>query len=172
MLAPVIYQALEFALPARRSDPILAVKFRARVQIDKYRDLHLTTSRLVVSECKMHITLTDRETQFMDILWEHGPCTVTEVRERLSDNPAYTTVLSILRTLQAKGYVQPTKDGHAHRYAPLITADAARRSALSSLAERLFKGSTELLVTHLVSDKKLTPTQLKRIRDLLDKQRK
>jgi predicted transcriptional regulator len=118
----------------------------------------------------VRISLTERETEFMEILWERGPSTVAEVRERLHDDPAYTTVLSILRTLQAKGYVAYTKDGHAHRYSARITRDAAQRSALSALIARLFKGSTELLLTHLVSDHKLTAAEIRRIRDLLDQQ--
>jgi BlaI family transcriptional regulator, penicillinase repressor len=116
--------------------------------------------------------LTDRETEFREVLWEHGPSTVAEVRERLHDDPAYTTVLTILRNLEGKGYVAPSKDGRAHRYAPLMTRDTARRSAVQPLSTRLFKGSLELLVTHLVSERKLTNGQLKRIRQLLDQQSK
>jgi len=104
------------------------------------------------------------------VLWEHGPSTVAEVRERLQDDPAYTTVLSILRNLEGKGYVGPTKDGRAHRYAPLITREAAQSSALRALATRLFKGSTGLLLTHLVSDHRLSAEEVKRIRALLDQQ--
>ena len=116
----------------------------------------------------MHITLTDREAEFMEVLWEHGPSTVAEVREQLTDDLAYTTVLTIMRNLESKGYVGPSKDGRAHRYAPLVERDAARRSALSDLSAKLFKGSTELLLTHLVSDQKLSTGEIKRIRELLD----
>ena len=65
----------------------------------------------------MRVVLTDREAEFMEVLWERGPSTVAEVREHLKDDPAYTTVLTILRNLESKGYVGPTKDGRAHRYA-------------------------------------------------------
>jgi BlaI family transcriptional regulator, penicillinase repressor len=120
----------------------------------------------------MRVVLTDREAEFMEVLWEHGPSTVAEVREHLHDDPAYTTVLTILRNLESKGYVGPTKDGRAHRYAPLVTRSAAQRSALQALSTRLFKGSMELLVTHLVSEQKLTDGQIKRIRQLLDQHAK
>ena len=116
----------------------------------------------------MRITLTDREAEFMEVLWERGPSTVAEVREHLPDDPAYTTVLTILRNLESKGYVGPSKDGRAHRYAPLIERDAARRSALRDLSTKLFKGSAELLMTHLVADDKLSEEQIKRIRQLLN----
>jgi len=114
-----------------------------------------------------HIALTDREAEFMNILWERGPCTVAEVSEALPDDPAYTTVLTILRRLESKGYVGPTKDVRAHRYAPLIERDAARKSALTDLAGKLFAGSSELLMSHLLAGKKLTASDLKRIRELL-----
>jgi predicted transcriptional regulator len=118
------------------------------------------------------ITLTDREAEFMEVLWEHGPSTVAEVREQLPDDLAYTTVLTILRNLEGKGYVGPSKDGRAHRYAPLVARDAARRSALRDLSDKLFKGSTELLMTHLVSDQKLSDAEIKRIRSLLSQRKK
>jgi BlaI family transcriptional regulator, penicillinase repressor len=120
----------------------------------------------------VHITLTDREAEFMEVLWERGPSTVSEVREQLQDNLAYTTVLTILRNLEGKGYVGPSKDGRAHRYAPLVKREAARRSALADLSEKLFKGSAELLLTQLVSDQKLSDAQIKRIRKLLDQRTK
>lgn len=120
----------------------------------------------------MRITLTDREAEFMDVLWEHGPSTVNEVREHLKDEPAYTTVLTILRNLEGKGYVGPSKDGRAHRYTPLVARDAARRSALSDLSTKLFKGSAELLMTHLVADQKLSDAEIKRIRQLLNQRKK
>ena len=116
----------------------------------------------------MRITLTDREAEFMEVLWDKGPSTVAEVREHLRDDPAYTTVLTILRNLEGKGYVGPSKDGRAHRYAPLIERDAARRSALRDLSAKLFKGSAELLMTHLVDDDKLTEEQIKKIRQVLN----
>jgi predicted transcriptional regulator len=116
----------------------------------------------------MDISLTDREAEFMQVLWQRGPATVAEVRELLADDPAYTTVLTILRNLEAKGYVGHIEDGRAHRYSALVDSDSARRSALRALAHKLFEGSTELLLTHLVSDRRLSRAELRRIRRLLD----
>lgn len=116
----------------------------------------------------MDVTFTDREADLMDALWERGPSTVAEVRAHLKDELAYNTVLTILRTLEVKGYVAHSEEGRAHRYEPLVTREAARRSALHSLASKLFKGSTELLLTHLVSDQKLSDDEIKRIRQLLN----
>jgi BlaI family penicillinase repressor len=116
----------------------------------------------------MSISFTDREAEFMQVLWQHGASTVSEVRRQLADEPAYTTVLTILRNLEAKGYVGHVEDGRAHRYSALVDSDSARQSALRALAHKLFEGSTELLITHLVADRRLSSAELKRIRKLLD----
>jgi predicted transcriptional regulator len=113
------------------------------------------------------ITLTDREADLMEVLWDRGPSTVAEVREQLEDELAYTTVLTILRTLESKGYVRHDEHGRAHRYAPLVDRDAARRSAVKALSRKLFKGSAALLLTQLVADGELSDEDLRRIRRLL-----
>ncbi len=117
----------------------------------------------------MEIVLADREAEFMEVLWDYGPSTVAEVKERVPDELAYTTVLTILRTLETKGYVTHDSEGKAHRYSALIERDAARRSALTAMAEKFFKGSTAVLLTHLVADEKLKPEELRRLRALLAK---
>jgi predicted transcriptional regulator len=113
------------------------------------------------------IYLTDREADVMQVLWEHGPSVVNEVKEKLADDLAYTTVLTILRTLEQKGYVKHEEEGRVHRYFATVKEDAARKSALQHLTGKLFKGSAELLFTHLVSDKKLSADQIQRMRELL-----
>jgi BlaI family penicillinase repressor len=117
----------------------------------------------------MDISLTDREADVMHVLWECGPSVVSEVRDRLSDPLAYTTVLTILRILKTKGYVGYTEEGRVHRYYALVEQQQAQTSALKHLTGKLFKGSTELLFAHLVSDRKLTPGQVRRMRALLRK---
>ena len=118
------------------------------------------------------ILFTDRELDLMGVLWEHGPSTVSEVRDALHDDLAYTTVLTILRTLEEKGYVTHDEEGRAHRYRPLVEKAVAERSALGRLVKKLFKGSPELLLTQLVSDRKLSAEDLKRMRKLIDEQLK
>ena len=113
------------------------------------------------------ISLTDREADLMQVLWDHGPSVVNEVKDKLDDQLAYTTVLTILRTLEQKGYVKHEEEGRVHRYFAAVKEDAARKSALQHLTGKLFKGSTELLFTHLVADKKLSKDQIQRMRDLL-----
>lgn len=120
----------------------------------------------------MPISLTDREADIIQILWDHGPSVVAEVRERLEDRLAYTTVLTILRTLEAKGYVGRQEEGRGHRYFASVQQRVARKNAVRHLTEKLFKGSSELLFAHLVSDRKLTPEQIRHMRKMLDEERK
>lgn len=113
------------------------------------------------------IQFTARELDVMTVLWDRGPSTVSEVRKALADELAYTTVLTILRILEEKGYVGHEAEGRAHRYRPLVERTEAGDSALRRLTQRLFSGSRELLLTRLVEDEDLTEEELRRMRDLL-----
>lgn len=116
----------------------------------------------------MRIAFTERELDVMAVLWEKGPSTVAEVCERMADPPAYNTVLSVLRILEEKGYVAHSEEGRAHRYHALVARDRAGASAVKRLVERMFGGSPELLLTHLMRDRTLTEADLRRLRKLLD----
>jgi len=116
----------------------------------------------------MRISFTDRELDVMAVLWDRGSATVAEVRERLPDDLAYTTVLSVLRTLEEKGHVDHREEGKAHRYFPLVERRVAGRSALARLIDTVFNGSPELLRTQLVSDRDLSYEQIKKLRRLMD----
>jgi BlaI family penicillinase repressor len=70
--------------------------------------------------------------------------------------------------LESKGYVGHEEEGRVHRYFAAVKQKAAQKSALHHLTSKLFKGSTELLFAHLVSDRNLTPEQIRRMRKLLD----
>jgi predicted transcriptional regulator len=114
--------------------------------------------------------LTDAELRVMDALWQQAPATVSEVAERIDgpSRPAYTTVLTMLRILERKGYVRHEKDGRRFTYAPLVDRRQARRSALSQLLGRFFGGSEALLVNDLLGHEETDPEQLDRLRTLLD----
>lgn len=120
----------------------------------------------------MSLRLSDRELDVMAVLWTRGSGTVTEVREALADALAYTTVLTVLRTLEEKGFVGHEEEGKAHRYLPLVARERAGRSALSRMVEKLFDGSPELLLTQLVSDRKLSPPEIRRLKKILDERLK
>jgi predicted transcriptional regulator len=117
----------------------------------------------------MQISLAEREAQLMDVLRDNGPSTVSGVQARLGDELAYTTVLTMLRKLEAKGYVGHEEEGRAHRYHALIERTAAQDGALTALVSRLFKGSSDALLLHLVSREKLNAKQVQRIEEQLRK---
>jgi predicted transcriptional regulator len=114
------------------------------------------------------VLFTERELDVMGVLWELGSGTVADVKDRLADPLAYTTVLTVLRTLEDKGYVGHEEEGRAYRYYPLVERDQAQESALRRLVQKLFSGSTELLLTHLVADRAMSERELKRLRQLLE----
>ena len=117
----------------------------------------------------MEVVLFDRELEVMEVLWERGSATVAEVRVALPDEMARTTVLTVLRRLEEKGYVtHEEQGGRAHRYLPRIERQQVRESALERLTRRLFHGSPELLLTHLVQRRQLSPAELRALRDLVD----
>jgi BlaI family transcriptional regulator, penicillinase repressor len=116
----------------------------------------------------MDVVFTEREMDVMNVLWEIGGGTVAEVRARLTDDLAYTTVLTVLRTLEEKGYVGHEEEGKAYRYHPLVERREAGASVLRRMLHKVFRDSPELLLTHLVSDRGLTEAELRRMRALLD----
>ena len=116
----------------------------------------------------MRGAFTRRELDVMTVLWDLESATVSEVRSKLKDELAYTTVLTVLRILEQKGYVKHEEDGRAHRYVPLVKRESAGTSALKRLVDTVFQGSPELLMTQLVSEHDLSQAELKRLRKLLE----
>lgn len=110
-----------------------------------------------------HASLGERELDVMTLLWKNTSGTVAEVQEQLGTPLAYTTVLTILRNLEAKGFVRREEEGRAHRYFPRVKQRAAQKRALSRLIDTLFLGSPEALLAQLVDDHDLTPDELRRI---------
>lgn len=113
------------------------------------------------------ISFTPRELDVMSILWRGGSGTVSEVREALDEELAYTSVLSALQTLEEKGFVRHEPEGRAYRYYPTVAPENAGRSALTRIREAVFQGSAERLFAQLVSDRRLKREELERMRRLL-----
>jgi predicted transcriptional regulator len=111
---------------------------------------------------------TNRELDVMSILWRTGSGTVTEVREQLEDELAYTTVLWVLQTLDEKGFVRHEREGRAHRYYPIVERQEAGEGAIDRLVDKVFQGSAVLLA-RLVSERDISTEELKEMRDLLDR---
>lgn len=105
----------------------------------------------------------------MEVLWDKGPATVHQLQEALSgDRLAYNSVLTTIRIMEKKGYVQHLKDGRAHIYQPRVGKDEATRSEVRHLLSRFFKNSHELLVLNLLEDKSLDGDELQRLRALIN----
>ena len=117
--------------------------------------------------------LTPRELDIMSALWELREATVTEVRDRVDPALAYTSVSTMIRTLELKGYVAHKRgDGKTHIYYPLIEAEKAGESALGRVLDKVFGGSPIKLLAHLVERRKLSDGELARMRELLKRKRK
>jgi len=114
------------------------------------------------------VFFTDRELDIMSILWELGSATVPEVREKLADPLAYTTVQTVLRILEDKGHVEHVEDGRFHRYHPLVGREEAGQGALGRILAKVFAGSPELLLTQLMSQRNFSSEEIRRIRELFD----
>lgn len=116
----------------------------------------------------MSVSFTERELDVMSVLWRRGPSTVAEVRGELPDPLAYTTVLTVLRTLEEKGYVGHEEEGKAYRYHALVAREDAGASALERVLSTVFLGRPELLLTQLVEERGLSERELADLRALLD----
>ena len=112
--------------------------------------------------------LTQRELDIMSALWELGEATVYEVRDRVDPNLAYTSISSMIRTLEIKGYVSHRRgEGKTHVYFPVIAPEAAGESALGRVLDKIYGGSPIKLLAHLMQQHRLSAKDLARMRDLL-----
>ncbi len=114
-------------------------------------------------------TLTEAELRLMEVLWQKATATVHQLLEALPAQPAlaYNSVLTTIRILEKKGYVQHVKDGRAHIYRAVVGRREATRFAVRNLVNRFFKDSHELLVLNLLEDKSLDQEELRRLSQLL-----
>ena len=114
---------------------------------------------------KLSPILTDAELRLMEVIWEKGVATVLDVVEALPEDVPlhYSTVLTTLRILEGKGYLEHTKDGRAYVYKPLVARDQEREKAVAHLLRRFFGGSAEKLMLNLVERRQVSPEKLKRL---------
>lgn len=119
---------------------------------------------------KPSATLTDAELRLMRIIWARGPSTVQDVVDALPEEAplAYSTVLTMLRILERKAYIQHHKEGRAYVYRSLVDQHTARRGALRHMMQRFFDDSPELLVLNLLEHDELDQADLDRLRAMID----
>jgi len=116
-------------------------------------------------------TLTEAELRIMEVLWDQGSGTVQQVLDWLPPTPAlaYNSVLTTIRILERKGYVEHAKDGRAHVYKPLLERKDATRSEIRHLMSRFFRDSHEDLVLNILEDRGLGSEELEQLKKLLQR---
>jgi predicted transcriptional regulator len=120
---------------------------------------------------KQSPALTDAEAQVMAVLWRLKTASVGDVANTMNETRAvtYSTVQTMLRILETKGYVTHDKVARAFIYRAVIDERQARRRALRHLVSRLFEGSPSLLVLNVLEDEEIDPRERKRLRKLIER---
>jgi BlaI family penicillinase repressor len=117
----------------------------------------------IPAKSKVKQTLTPLELEIMQVLWQNGPSTVTEVIPKLKAELAYTTVQTMLMVLLRKGKVKRTQEGRAFRYRPAVSRERASGNALEDLVRRMFGGSAEALLMAMVDTRQISAKELERL---------
>jgi predicted transcriptional regulator len=119
---------------------------------------------------KPSTTLTEGELRMMEVLWRTGSATVAEVTTALREHKlAYSTVLTMMRILEQKGYVKHTEAGRAYVYQPVVERETASRRAVQQLVKRFFNGSAAQLALTLLQEEKIDTAELERLRTQIEK---
>ncbi len=127
----------------------------------------------MANKINSEIRLGRLELQIMNVVWDSGKATVHDVKNALSRRKsAYSTILTMMRKLEAKGYLEHEVDGRTYVYRPSISQQAVRQGVLGDLVERLFEGSTSLLLTSLVEQNRISENELCEIRKLIEERGK
>ncbi len=108
-----------------------------------------------------------RERQIMEIVYRRGRATAGQIHRELPDRPSYSTVRTLLRVLEAKGYLSHASDGPRYVYAPCIAAEKAQRSALEQLLRTFFNNSAVSAMAALLDTSDLSEADLKRLGTLV-----
>jgi len=120
---------------------------------------------------KQSPALTDAEAQVMAVLWRLSTASVGDVVTAMNETRAvtYSTVQTMLRILETKGYVTHEKVARAFVYRPVVDERQARRRALRHLVSRLFDGSPSLLVMNVLEDEDIDPAEREQLRKLIER---
>lgn len=114
---------------------------------------------------------TDTELEILQVLWQHGACTVRDVHEVLHarDGTGYTTALKMLQVMFDKGLVTRDESQRAHVYRAAVSKERTQKRFLSDLLQRVFDGSSSRLVLQALGDHKASREELREIRSLLNR---
>ena len=117
----------------------------------------------MTTQRKTNQPLTPLELEIMQVLWETGPCTVSEVQPKLKGQLAYTTVQTMLNVLLRKKKVRRELAGRAFVYRPAVSKEKAMGTALDDLVSRMFGGSGEALLMAMVDARQISAEELERV---------
>jgi len=119
-------------------------------------------------------SLSRRERQIMDILYQRGKASASDVRDSMEAAPGYSAVRAMLRVLEEKGHVKHQAEGLKYVYVPVVARDKAKRSAVKHVMETFFNGSAEQIVAALldVSSTRLTREELDRMSEMIEQAKK
>jgi BlaI family transcriptional regulator, penicillinase repressor len=114
-------------------------------------------------------TLTGQELEIMKIVWEKQTATVRDVYEALLEQRkvAYTTVMTMMKILERKGYLNRKQVDRAYVYRPAQPKNRVVGAMVRDFVNRVFNGSAEPLLVHLIEDRRLTPEETAEIRRLI-----
>ena len=112
---------------------------------------------------------TDSELAILQVLWEGGPRSVRDVQEALDSSVGYTGILKLLQLMAAKGLVRRDESARAHLYEAAEPRRRTEARLVKRLADQAFGGSTASLALRALSEKRASPEELRRIRELLDR---
>jgi predicted transcriptional regulator len=128
-------------------------------------------SRVSRSTQPIEKPLTATELEMMNVIWRIGPCSVLQVVEQLRPERelAYTSVSTIVRILEQKGYVISSKEGRGHLYEAAVSKEEYQRSTVQRMVTSVFDNTPALLVRRLLDTESLSPDDLAQIRALLRK---
>ena len=114
---------------------------------------------------------TEAELEILQVLWEHGPCTVRDVHEILNhrDGTGYTTALKQLQIMHDKGLVERDESQRAHVYHAAVSKERTQKRFLADMVKRVFDGSSSRLVLQALGDHQASHEELREIRALLNK---
>jgi predicted transcriptional regulator len=119
-----------------------------------------------------HPTLTPQELAIMKVVWRTDEATVRDVYDALRETRpiAYTTVMTMMRILQEKGYLIKATNDRAHIYRPAKPRQQVIGGMVRDFLDRVFDGASDALLVHLARDNKLTPKQRRLVKQLLDEE--
>ncbi len=116
-------------------------------------------------------SLTDLEIDIMNVVWRLRRATVRQIVEALRNQRplAYTTVQTVLTILTQKGVVQYIREGRAYVYSAIVQPEGVRQETIKAVVDKLFAGSSQSLVLHLIESDTLTAEEAESLRNLLDR---